>query len=406
MILPEEEHRDLTMTASGLLKIGIGAIVREAPAALLEWIAYHRVVGVENFWIADNGCEPSARQLLQDLDRIGVINYIPFPLDPDRSPQLPAYTKILNSARSFKGVLAFIDADEFLVPDGDSLRPCVEKAFSDETVSALALNWACFGSSGQLFSEDSLVIERFTRRAPRDFSANHHFKSMVRPERVNYFANPHFAILHQGRYVDATGRELKAHPRHGGGLSTEISWTGIRVNHYIIKSLEEFLLGKYIGGSAATPNLKKQKKYFLKYDQNDEECLLAARFAPQVLAEISRLTSKRSQLPCLLRADQLRLYRSPVRPEHLQWQVPMPGTIVSERHVRTFLPIEENVELHRLLEELSIYNERLFSSYQYRFSSAIGSLIRFLLRRPQNKSFPEIRIRRALEQFKQLKKRL
>ncbi len=85
-----------------------------------------------------------------------------------------------------------------------------------------------------------------------------------------------------------------------------------------------------------------------------------------------------------------------------------PEVIELAEKVRRHMALGERPaeSLHRLLEELSIYIGRLFRSNQYRFSSAIGSLIRFLLRRPHKQSLPEVRIRRALNQFKQLKKQL
>ena len=36
------------MSASGISKIAIGAIVKENSTTLLEWIAYHRVIGVNS----------------------------------------------------------------------------------------------------------------------------------------------------------------------------------------------------------------------------------------------------------------------------------------------------------------------------------------------------------------------
>ncbi len=52
----------------------------------------------------------------------------------------------------------------------------------------------------------------------------------------------------------------------------------MRVNHYVVKSLEEFLLGKHLRGSAATARRVKHKAYFKAHDRNDETCLLAARW--------------------------------------------------------------------------------------------------------------------------------
>lgn len=269
----------------------ISAIVKDEYESLLEWLAWHRVIGVSGFFLADNGSTDGTRELLSALQDAGVVQLFDFPGEADVRPQLPAYQMLLRQCPPGVDVLAFIDADEFLLPmEGEeSLLPFVQQRFADESVSAVALNWANFGSNGELFAGDGLVIERFTRRAKQDFNVNLNIKSLVRPDRVEDFANPHFANLRWGRYVDAAGRDLVAHPRHGQGVSAEVCWDGARVNHYAVKSLEEFLLGKSRRGSAASFNRVKHQAYFEAHDRNDEPCLLAANLAPKVREEMAHL---------------------------------------------------------------------------------------------------------------------
>jgi len=281
------------------VNIYIAAIVKDEFTGLLEWIAYHRVLGVTGFIIADNGSRDGSRELLASLARLGIVTMFDQPDVINQKPQLPAYEQILRNCVHNIDLLAFIDADEFLLP----LSPDVNVAdffasyFNDESVSAIALNWSNFGSSGEVFAEEGLVIERFTRRAPIKFNVHHNFKSVVKPERVNHFLNPHFADLRFGRYIDALGNDLVLHPKHGNGVSAEIVWNGVRVNHYVVKSLEEFLLGKHLRGSAATANRVKHKAYFKAHDRNDETCLLAASLAPKVKAEMAALQAQLDALP-------------------------------------------------------------------------------------------------------------
>ncbi len=280
------------------MKLFIAAIVKNELDALLEWIAYHRVLGVNGFIIADNGSNDGTRELLGSLAKLGIVTVIDYPTVGEQKPQLPAYEKILRTCPRDVELLAFIDADEFLLPlEQEQLKPTLQSWFADDSVSALALNWSNFGSSGELFAEDGLVTERFTKRAPHRFNVHHNFKSIVRPERVNHFYNPHYADLRYGRYIDALGRDLVLHPKHGNGVSAEVLWSGVRVNHYAVKSLEEFLLGKHLRGSAATANRVKHKAYFKAHDRNDETCLLAASLAPRVRAEMAALSEQLAALP-------------------------------------------------------------------------------------------------------------
>lgn len=281
------------------MKLFVAAIIKNEMEALLEWIAYHRVVGVSGFIIADNGSNDGSRAFLDGLEQLGIASVLDFPNVDGQKPQLPAYERILRSCSTDIDLLAFIDADEFLVPLNaeKSLSSSLDEWFSDPSVSAVALNWANFGSNGELFAEEGLVTERFTQRAPQKFNANKNFKSVVRPNSANYFNNPHHAELRHGRYIDSLGNDLVLHAKHGNGVSEEVVWNEVRVNHYVVKSLEEFLLGKHLRGSAATANRVKHKAYFKAHDRNDETCLLAAALAPKVKAEMAAIQAQLDALP-------------------------------------------------------------------------------------------------------------
>ncbi|QQK03277.1 glycosyltransferase family 2 protein [Burkholderia anthina] len=253
------------------MKIGIAAIFKNECESIVEWVAYHRAVGIDYFLIADNESTDGSSELLGKLARAGFIDVINFKSSPEERPQLPAYTHMLKACPADVNLLAFIDADEFILPmDGaDSIHPLCEDVFSDPEVSALALNWATFGSSGHIFVKTGLVIDKFTKMAEKDFGVNHHYKSIVRPERVDFFENPHHARLNGGRYVDSAGSDVVYHERHGHGLSRDVIWKGARINHYAVKSLEEFIVGKSRKGSASRASRVKHADYFYRHDKND-----------------------------------------------------------------------------------------------------------------------------------------
>lgn len=281
------------------MKLFVAAIIKNEMDALLEWIAYHRVVGVSGFIIADNGSNDGSRAFLDGLEKLGIVTVLDFPDVVGQKPQLPAYERILRTCSTDIDLLAFIDADEFLVPldPEQSITTSLDKWFSDPSITAVALNWSNFGSNGELFAEEGLVTERFTQRAPQQFNANKNFKSIVRPNSAIHFNNPHHAELRYGRYIDTLGNDLVLHPKHGSGVSEEVIWGEMRVNHYVVKSLEEFLLGKHLRGSAATAKRVKHKAYFKAHDRNDETCLLAAALAPKVKAEMAAIQAQLDALP-------------------------------------------------------------------------------------------------------------
>ena len=65
--------------------LAIGAIFRNEGPYILEWIAHHRLLGIEAIYICDNLSDDGSTELLAALDWAGVITHIPFPV-PVASP--------------------------------------------------------------------------------------------------------------------------------------------------------------------------------------------------------------------------------------------------------------------------------------------------------------------------------
>ncbi|SAK56532.1 hypothetical protein AWB79_02314 [Caballeronia hypogeia] len=289
------------------MRIGIAAIFKNECESIVEWIAFHRAVGVDYFIISDNESTDGSRELLKRLDRAGLIKVKDFPTQPGQRPQLPAYDNMLTVCPQTVDLLAFIDADEFIYPTNgeETIRPLFEKIFSNQTVSALALNWSIFGSSGHIFLKEGLVIDRFKKMAVKDFSVNNHYKSVVRPAHVASFENPHHANLKSGRYVNSKGEDLVYHPDHGHGLSHDVGWDGARINHYAVKSLEEFLVGKSRKGSASRESRVKHETYFRRHDKNDLDFEMPKSLREKVLTEIASIQEKLSSVAALEVAEEV-----------------------------------------------------------------------------------------------------
>ncbi|RTR05132.1 glycosyltransferase family 2 protein [Halomonas nitroreducens] len=298
------------------MKLAVAAIVKNEADCLPEWLAYHRLVGASHFLIADNSSTDGTRELLAERAGRGELTLLDVPTAGRAPPQLGAYDRLLAACPQDIDVLAFIDADEFLLPmaeagtspsgepSGPSLLPWLETRFADDSVGAVVLNWACFGSAGEVFREEGLVTERFTRRASMSFGPNRHYKSLVRPGWVAGFDNPHHVRLSRGRHVDARGDPLRFRQDREGrerrGLSEAVVWEGARVNHYIVKSVEEFLAGKSKRGSAAKAGYVKGRQYFERHDRNDEVCERAASLAPRLKAAMAapgEASSPRARAP-------------------------------------------------------------------------------------------------------------
>jgi hypothetical protein len=96
---------------------------------------------------------------------------------------------------------------------------------------------------------------------------NRHYKSIVRPSAVADWDSPHHAELKPGfDCVQADGRLLQTDRK---GLSPDAVWGDLRLNHYVVKSLEEFRRKQARG--RATTSQKRPDEFFAGHDRN--ECL-------------------------------------------------------------------------------------------------------------------------------------
>ncbi|MFM5512157.1 glycosyltransferase family 2 protein [Aeromonas veronii] len=252
------------------MNICIATMMKNEADSLIEWVCYHLAVGVDSFIVANNESSDSTEEILMLLSEFCDLKYFNFETPKSSRPQLPAFNYMLNEYKQHHHLMAFIDADEFLCPMNgqDKINETVTNIFSDQNVGALAINWCNYGSSGATFKEDGLVVERFTQHSLNEFSANHHYKTIFRARDISRFVNPHHVETTK-RYVHCDGSDLVNHPDHGVGISKFVKWDGIRINHYVIKSLQEYFVGKALRGNASTQKPVDRKSYFLSYDRNE-----------------------------------------------------------------------------------------------------------------------------------------
>jgi hypothetical protein len=272
-------------------KLAVAAIFKDEGPYLLEWIAYHRCAGVDHFYIADDSSTDGTDAVLRELQRLGVVTFIPFRTPNNSAAQLCAYDHIVRKYGRQTRLLAFIDGDEFLVPQDPELTlPAVFHSIldGDKMAGAIAVNWASYGSSGHRHYASELVTERFTQRAAQDFPPNAHYKTVLRPRAYLSARNPHHMELQPGyHYVDVRGQPLTLARE---GIAQTCCWDQVRVNHYAVKSFDEFLR-KQRRGRAAVRSARAQRKqsYFRGRDRNEVFEPMADGLLQATKAEMAKL---------------------------------------------------------------------------------------------------------------------
>lgn len=145
------------------MKFAVGAIFKNEDAYVLEWLAFHKIVGFSQFLIADNGSTDLTRQILSILQKYEPITLVDYPDQPDVRPQLGAYNLLTKMCPADIDAIAFIDADEFITPmDGaQSVVPKLTELFSDPGVGGLALNWHALDLQGSDFGKMDWLLSGF-----------------------------------------------------------------------------------------------------------------------------------------------------------------------------------------------------------------------------------------------------
>ena len=202
---------------------------RDHASYLREWVEFHRLVGIERLFLYDNGSSDDPAALLAPYVEDGLVVLHPF---PKSFPDLP-YAECLAEHRGEARWIAFIDVDEFLF--SPTFRPLPDVLREYEEFGAVGVNHAVFGTSGHAERPAGLVIESYLRRADdTTTNKNRRYKSVVDPARVEYPETAHHFVLRDGVSVDEQRRPIS------GGLTETVSFSRLRINHYVTKSAAEY----------------------------------------------------------------------------------------------------------------------------------------------------------------------
>ena len=243
-----------------LYYLAVCAIAKDEGPYFQEWIEWHRKQGVEKFYIYDNESTDNTKEVLLPYIRSGIVEYCYW---PGERQQLAVYDDCFDKHRTEARWIAVIDLDEFIVPIKDHTIP--EFLHRMEQYSSVEINWLVYGSGGAKKREPGGVMERFRYHSLLEHKVNTHVKSIVDPKRVCTMTGCHEAARISGLSADSHGNPLKK------GFRDRIPQQDvIRINHYAVKSYEEFL-EKQLRGRASGTQKTVKPEYFTQYDLNDIE---------------------------------------------------------------------------------------------------------------------------------------
>jgi hypothetical protein len=222
---------------------------------LLEWIAYHKVIGFSSIVIVSNNCDDGSDDFLDSLHDAGEVIHLRQDVPADVPPQQNA-ERVAREAGIFQNGdwVMWLDADEFLLPRGGGKLDSLIDSAGD--ADALMVAWRFFGDSHNGSWPGRHVSEKFTRAAPRHRGSNAQVKTLFRYSDKIERLDIHRPILKAS--VNSSNFRVKT---SSGEAPADNFFDRTRKNPFnrMPKGKGAYRLGQVVHFSVRTPDLFKKK---------------------------------------------------------------------------------------------------------------------------------------------------
>lgn len=258
--------------------LSICAIFQDEAPYLKEWLEFHRLLGVEHFYLINHASQDHFKEVLLPYIQLGLVELKEEHARGDDFEsfhiiQCKAYSDCLKEARGVSKWVAFIDIDEFILPIKD--QSLVDFLVPYEKYGALGVNWLMFGTSNiKEIPKEKLLIEALTSCTEKNYANNLYVKSIVRPTSASHFENPHQPKFFPGHYAVNTDRFA-----FEGKMSEYVLTNKLRINHYWTRD-ENYFYGKKIPRQKRWGGRPTPEAIFKKMNACQDELIL--RYVPRL----------------------------------------------------------------------------------------------------------------------------
>ena len=267
---------------------------------ILEWIAYHRAIGVDDFLIYTNDCTDGTDTLLDLLQTKGIVQHRD---NPYRISGLKPQHAALQAAEDEPvmqtcGWGICMDVDEFInIKIGDGTLPALYTAMGDANM--ISLTWRLFGNAEIRAYSDDFLIRQFTRCAPEVIRKPHQawgFKTLFRNIDIYKKLGVHRPkglrpdLWDRVHWLNGSGKPLPREMFRNGWRSTleTYGYDWVSLNHYAVRSAESFLV-KRDRGRVNHVDRDQGLNYWFRMNHNVQQDTSIQRMIPALQVEYDRL---------------------------------------------------------------------------------------------------------------------
>ena len=249
--------------------VSICAIFKDEATYLKEWLEFHMIVGVEHFYLYNNNSSDNYKEILKPYIDKGIVTLTDW---PKPQSQMEAYKDCVDNYAKETKWFGFIDLDEFVVPNDYEDIYSFLKKFEDNR-PVVIVYWKHFGSSG-LINRDmkGLVTEDFTVAWRKYVNLGKYFFNT----KYNYLPN-----YKRNEYMHAMWAEYKGLALPPVNSFDKIYLWGlnkvssvehpIQINHYLIKSFNEYVDKKSKRGGGIHVDMHNLD-YFWNHEKKCQTC--------------------------------------------------------------------------------------------------------------------------------------
>lgn len=221
---------------------------------ILEWVAYHRAIGFDDFLVYTNDCTDGTDTLLDVLLAKGTVEHRDNPYrESGLKPQHAALQAAENEPIITKAAWAIcMDVDEYInIKTGDGTLDALFAAVPDANM--ITLTWRLFGNADIADFHDGFITEAFTRCAPElarkphqawGFKTLFHNIGLYKKLGVHRPKGLKPQLWDKVNMVNGSGSRMPRDMYRDAWRSTvdTYGYDLVQLNHYAVRSAESFLV--------------------------------------------------------------------------------------------------------------------------------------------------------------------
>jgi len=247
---------------------------------IIEWVAWHRAIGIQDIVIFTNDCSDGTVEILERLQALGHLRHLPNPALATGSayfqPMALAYTPYLSEFERADFYIS-MDVDEFINIRAGSGR-MADLLAATGPFDALSMSELNHGSNFVEHFEPGLMMEQFPRHqreAPGKFRARRGVKTIARlGSKIQHIRNHRPDMRHDAgdvTWLDGSGRPL-------GTLHADASENGVdcrgtydlvALDHFALRSIGSFLV-KMARGDVVVEGKSVSRRYWRMRDRDSD----------------------------------------------------------------------------------------------------------------------------------------